>query len=364
LKASLLFVQKRTHRAGAQTCLARLLRNDALQQFHPALLCSEEGWLAEECRRLGVSAVVEPFPSARSLAGRLWQNAAFARKAAAKLRALGIHPRLVHANDHEEGLVGLSLARECRTKSAVFLRSTGMSRRDYLKHRCRDYDLIVAVGDELRQRVQNWDAQKAIKLIHDGIDVSEFSPPKPKAKEFPGRILVLGSPLASKGWKDLTEAIHLLGAEMDLSSLQLDFTGARPDPAVNNLKLERIPQVRVNFLGRVEQFRELVLSYDLAVNPSRQESFGMAAVEVLAYGVPLLSTRSGIIEQVQESADWLCQPNPADLARQLKNLMKHWRRLNPNLARCQEILAQKFNLNNSAAALAGEYLALAPGHAW
>jgi len=65
-----------------------------------------------------------------------------------------------------------------------------------------------------------------------------------------------------------------------------------------------------------------VLGYDLVINPSRMESFGTAAIEVLAAGVPLLSSRTGVIEQVQESAEMLFPPHrPEALASALKNVL-------------------------------------------
>lgn len=51
---SVLFIQERTHRAGAQTCLMRLLRTEIIRRRNPVLLCSEPGWLSEECKKNGI----------------------------------------------------------------------------------------------------------------------------------------------------------------------------------------------------------------------------------------------------------------------------------------------------------------------
>jgi glycosyltransferase involved in cell wall biosynthesis len=173
---------------------------------------------------------------------------------------------------------------------------------------------------------------------------------------FPNRILVIGSPLDWKGWADLTEALFLMHSEGSLPELKFDFTGDRPDPALNDLKLERLPKGRFNFLGRVEQFCDLVRQYDLVINPTRQESFGMAAIEVLFAGVPLLSSRTGIIEQALENPAFLFPPNqPQQLAASLKNLLCNWTSLDSSVVKAQDNIRRNFLVDSSVAKLCDAY---------
>lgn len=357
--SGVLYVQKRPHRAGAQTCLARLLRHPGLRPLRPAVACSEAGWLTEACRAGGIPVVLEPFPSSRSLPARLHGNGAFARRVCRRLTEAGLAPGLVHANDHLEGLLGLALARTLGTRSAIFLRSPGMIRADYVKYRCAEYDLIAVVGDGLHAQVRTWDPGRDIRLIHDGIEPGEFAPPKPMAREFPRRILVVGSPLDWKGWADLVEAIFLLESAGALPELELHFTGVQPDPARNDLKLERLRRTRCTFLGRVEAFAELVRGYDLAVNPTWMESFGMAAVEVVALGVPLLSSRTGIIEQVIEQPEFLFPPrDPPALAERLRTLVHRWGEIRFDAERAQANIRSRFLVDHAVEKLRAEYARL------
>ena len=59
---------------------------------------------------------------------------------------------------------------------------------------------------------------------------------------------------------------------------------------------------------------------DLVVVPSRKDSFGMAALEAMAYGKPVVATRVGGLPEVLENADaLLVEPDdPAELARAIK----------------------------------------------
>jgi glycosyltransferase involved in cell wall biosynthesis len=353
---SVFYIQNRTHRAGAQTCLARILRNKTAKDWTPILVSSEKGWLTGETDRAGVATICERFPSSRSLRARLYGNRGFAHRVAEKAKSISWKNSIVHANDHLEGLLGLALAARFGAAKAIFLRSPGMTRDDYYKYRCNEYNLIVAVGDELQSRARSWDPDRVIQLIYDGIEVQEFATAKPKITQVPKRILVIGSPLQWKGWADLTEALYRLEREGSLPPLAFDFTGTRPGESENDLKLERLRIVKCNFLGRVEAFHELVRSYDLVINPTRMESFGMAAIEVLAAGVPLLSSRTGVIEQVQEREEMLFPPSqPAVLAAALRHLLENWNAIDFGIVRTQENIRSRFLIDHTMARLSVAY---------
>jgi glycosyltransferase involved in cell wall biosynthesis len=348
-----LFVQNHTHRAGAQTCLARLLRHGAAGAWEPVLLCSPGGWLPGECARLGIAVIEQTFPSSRSLAGRLFGNAAFARNVAQKLDALGLRPAIVHANDHTEGLLGLMLASRFGARSAIFLRSSGMSKQDYFKYRCDNYDLVIAAGDGLRRSAQSWDKNKRILLIHDGIGEEEFLDAKAKLPAAPRRVLVIGNAGEAKGWGDLAAALAKLEA-IGWSLPAFDFTGDAAGKAYNSV-LQKL-NAECRFLGRIDAFRDLVRGYDLVINPSRNESFGMAAIEVLAAGVPLVSSRTGVIEQVIERPDILFPPTrPEILAETLGHVLTHWEQIDFGVERAQTNIRGRFLIDKAAAGLDDAY---------
>ncbi len=322
-------------------------------------MCSPGGWLPAECARYGVTVIEQEFPRSRSLLGRLSGNSAFARQVMHKLGERKLKPALVHANDHQEGLLGLKLAGALNARTAIFLRSPGMTESDYSKYRCSEYEFASAVGDEFRARAQFWENTKKVELIYDGIYADEFLPSKQNTPTLPRRVLIVGSPLDWKGWADLTAALHLLEIKGVTLPEEFDFTGVRPDAATNDLKLERHTKIRCNFLGRVEGFRDLVRSYDLVINPSRMETFGMAAIEVLAAGVPLISSRTGVIEQVLTNPDVLFMPrNPDSLARTLEDVLGRWREIDFGVANAQQAIREKFLIDVTAGKLDAAYRTL------
>jgi glycosyltransferase involved in cell wall biosynthesis len=337
----------------------RLLRHAKLHGWSPVLLVSSEGWLTSECAEAGIPVICEPFPSSRSLLARARGNRKFAKRVVDRLREMSIVPSVVHGNDHLEGILDLEIAKRLGARTGIFLRSSGMSRRDYFKYRCNEHDFVAAVCGLLYKRASGWEGSDKLRQIFDGIEENDFAPPKPKVDHPPNRILIVGSPAPGKGWADLTEALYLLDKEGARGRLQIDFTGAEPNAASNDLKLERLAGVEANFLGRVEKFHELLRQYDLVIVPSRMECFGTAAIETLAAGVPLLATQTGAVTTVLDNPELLVPPERPDLlAKALGNIVTRWCEIDFGVPAAQEKIRRLYLVDQAAEQLGSTYLEL------
>jgi glycosyltransferase involved in cell wall biosynthesis len=82
----------------------------------------------------------------------------------------------------------------------------------------------------------------------------------------------------------------------------------------------------------------------------------MAAIEVLAAGVPLLSSRTGVIEQVQKNQRLLFTPSsPDSLAAALRYVLDHWDEVDFEIARSQELIRERFLIDRTAVQLNTAY---------
>jgi len=100
---------------------------------------------------------------------------------------------------------------------------------------------------------------------------------------------------------DVVRAFALVRAEMPAV---LVFVGDGPErPSAEELVAELGLVKDVRFLGKVDAVADLLRCADLFLLPSESESFGLAALEALACGVPVVGTNvGGLPEVVPEDA--------------------------------------------------------------
>lgn len=159
-------------------------------------------------------------------------------------------------------------------------------------------DGVTAVSDSLRQDTyRNFKVEKEIEVIYNFIDLKRFSK---KAKDhFRKAITPLGEKLLVhtsnfrkvKRVEDVVMTFHRVHQQVPSKLLLI---GDGPERvAIEKLCRDLGMCDEIRFLGKQDAIEEILSVADLFLMPSESESFGLAALEAMACQVPVISSNTG-----------------------------------------------------------------------
>ena len=102
--------------------------------------------------------------------------------------------------------------------------------------------------------------------------------------------------------KDVVRVFARIRRAMPATLLMIGDGPDREDAEKEARDLEVAPDVR--FLGRIDRVTDLLQATDLFLLPSQTESFGLAALEAMACGAPVVASRAGGLPEVID--DGIC----------------------------------------------------------
>ena len=169
-------------------------------------------------------------------------------------------------------------------------------------------DGVTAVSRSLRQDTfKHFDIKQDIEVIPNFIDFNRFK--HLEKDHFKKAICPNGEKLVIhvsnfrpvKRVQDTVHAFNLIRQQMPAKLL---LVGDGPDRH-NCEKLCRMLGAcdDIRFLGKQDAVEELLAVSDLFMLPSESESFGLAALEAMACGVPVIATNAGGIPEVIEDGE-------------------------------------------------------------
>ncbi len=165
-------------------------------------------------------------------------------------------------------------------------------------------DAVFTVSEELRayHAKQAWFSQQHIRVIHNGVDTSRFSP-RPEIQQEVRRRFGLGTHafvvgavgrmVSIKNYHTLLRAAELLaGKGVDL---QVVFVGSGPELSGLQQAVEASANLsgRVTFLGTVRDTAEILNAMDAFVLPSLSEGMSNTVLEAMASGLAVVATNVG-----------------------------------------------------------------------
>jgi glycosyltransferase involved in cell wall biosynthesis len=172
-------------------------------------------------------------------------------------------------------------------------------------------DGIIAVSDAVRRGLIECGVPAAkIEVIHTGVEISELPKRDRSGTDFV--IGHMGAFTEEKGQDIAIAAAALIHQSLPRAKMVLAGDG----PLLGDFR--RHAPDNVTFAGFVSDRAAFFAELDLFIMPSRSEAWGLAALEAMAYGVPVIASDVGGLPEIVEAGTggWLVPAgDPTALAR-------------------------------------------------
>ncbi|WP_028981205.1 N-acetyl-alpha-D-glucosaminyl L-malate synthase BshA [Sporocytophaga myxococcoides] len=164
-------------------------------------------------------------------------------------------------------------------------------------------DGVTAVSADLKKDTyKHFEVTKDIEVIPNFIDLNRFK--KQKKEHFKLAICPHGEQLLVhtsnfRAVKRVDDVVRVFDKLRKLIPVKLLLVGDGPERIkIENLCRELKTCSDIRFLGKLDAVEEVLSVADLFIMPSEKESFGLAALEAMACEVPVLSSDTGGIPEL------------------------------------------------------------------
>ena len=164
-------------------------------------------------------------------------------------------------------------------------------------------DAITAVSENLKDETfRTFPIEKEIRVIYNFVDTRRFH--KKPIDAFrrviaPNGERILLHASNFRKIKRVLDVVRIFDIVNKKIPSKLMFVGDGPErPGAENLCRELGIIDNVRFVGRQEQMEDILAVADLFLLTSEYESFGLAALEAMAAGVPVVSTNAGGLPEI------------------------------------------------------------------
>jgi len=219
-----------------------------------------------------------------------------------------------------------------RTRASVVTR-----RMDYVPNKVfapwlynRAVDAVAAISEEVAAALVSARVKRErIAIIPSGVDCAYFTPPDPTTRAnaraelglAPGDLAIgtVGALVTRKGQSSLLDAMALLNSAMRANTsergpIRCFVAGEGPLREVLAAQVRRLLlNGYVDIVGPLADPRRLLWALDIFVMPSLKEGLGVAALEAMACGLPVIAGSTGGLREVviHNETGLLVQPGNA-----------------------------------------------------
>lgn len=198
----------------------------------------------------------------------------------------------------------------------------------------KKYDILFAISESVRNDIKKRSNIDSI-VLYNGINFSELHKRKNHTNNKNFKIVQISRlDHKTKGQHILLRALAILIQDYNIQDISLDFIGEGSSyPYLCNLRNELNLCDYVNFLGN--QNRAIIYQnlphYDLLVQPSLKEGFGLTILEGVGSCIPVLASNSNGTAEISKTLefDFLFETgNPQKLAEAILNIHKNHKDVN------------------------------------
>ncbi len=275
-----------------------------------------------------------------------------------KLEVLHVHYAIPHATSAYLAKQLLQSQNEHLPKIITTLHGTDItlvgsdpSFFDITKFSINTSDGITAVSNYLANETRDvFKIKKEIRVVHNFFDGQRFRPGVTQCKraEFAADNEYLIAHVSNfrpvKRTLDVIDIFEKVSTELPARLLLI---GEGPDTVLARRQITKKGlQDKVTFLGNQSRVEAVLPCADLFLLPSEEESFGLAALEALACGVPVIGTSgTGLVEVVEDYRNGFLLPvgDTISMSRAAIALLKDRERLAEFKKAAAETVARKFS---------------------
>lgn len=203
---------------------------------------------------------------------------------------------------------------------------------------------VVVPSRWLKRKIKKYYPQLSPKImvIENGIDLLQQG-----SRVSPYRLAFIGRLVRLKGIQELIEGISLLSSTRQEMTLDIFGSGGRVfTKGLKELVAAKGLESRVCWHGFItpDEFKKVLPTLGAVVVPSKEESFGMVALEALGSGVPLISTRSGGLADFvgEEVAEIINKVEPVSIANAIQRMWNQKEKTQQRVGKGYE-LARKYS---------------------
>jgi glycosyltransferase involved in cell wall biosynthesis len=212
----------------------------------------------------------------------------------------------------------------------------------------RRYHLIIAISMAVKRALMSdvGLGPDQIEVHSNGIDLRQYSKISPPGYTKNGIFYVsmVSSFSGAKDQASLVKALAVLPENVQLILAGIGDEQTKVENLAENLGVRH----RIDFQGFVDDPRQIYLKCHIGVQSSHWEGFGLAAVEAMASGLPVIASDVEGLNSVMPGAEFLFPPGDAQsLAAKIQLFLDDEALRQASAKRCRE-WAQQYDIESHA----------------